>query len=144
MFYILIILFTLLDLLSKKIASLFIAKEVFILWDILTLRLSKNTWIAFSLPITWIFLKLLTVVLIIWITYYYFEKEKYKENNLVKTWYWLIIWWAIGNWIERIFVWNVTDFINIKYFAICNLWDIFITIWVIILLFYYYKNEPRK
>jgi signal peptidase II len=101
------------------------------------LRLIKNSWIAFSLPITWILLKVITIAILIWIFYYYFKHEKIKKGNIINIAYWLILWGARWNAIERILYSEVTDFLRIKYFAIFNFGDIFINIWVLLLLYLY-------
>lgn len=139
-FYIVVILSVLSDYVSKLIAMSQLSNEINIVWDFLRLQLIYNKWIAFSIPISWIILKILTVAIISWITVYYYKNERKRKNNILDIWYGLILWWAIGNWIERIINSKVTDFIAIKYFAIFNFGDIFINIWVIILLIYYFKT----
>lgn len=139
-FYIFVILSALSDYLSKEIAIAKLTNQIEIIWDFLRLQLIYNKWIAFSMPISWIPLKILTITIIIWITIYYYSNERKRKNNILDIWYWLIIWWAIGNWIERIINSRVTDFIAVKYFAIFNFGDIFINIWVILLLIYYFKT----
>ncbi len=134
-FYSSVIISIILDWISKFLSESFLVnKKISIIYDFFTLQLSKNSWIAFSIPIEWIVLKIITVTIICWILFYYFKFEDRKNNAFIQAWYGLIIGWAIWNAIERIFIWKVTDFINIKYFAIFNFADIFINIWVIILL----------
>jgi signal peptidase II len=105
--------------------------------DFLYLQSTKNSWVAFSFPIEWILLKVLTVVLITWIIIFYYRYEWQKEVTAVKIGYGLVIGGAISNAIERIFVGHVVDFIWVKYFAIFNLADVSITIWAILLLLIY-------
>lgn len=96
--------------------------------DYAVLRLVHNTGIAFSLPIEGIVLKVLTIVLIIIIGVYFLRYEKLRDNISVRIAYTLILSGAISNGIERVFLGSVTDFIAVKYFAIFNFADIFITV----------------
>jgi len=87
-----------------------------------------NTGIAFSLPIEGIILKALTIILIIIIGVYFLKYEKLRDNIYTQVAYTLILSGAIGNGIERVYFGAVTDFIAIKYFAILNFADIFISV----------------
>ncbi len=105
---------------------------------------SHNTGIAFSLPITGIPLQILTLVFLIWLIWYYFYEEYPKQSRLLDIWYSLIIAWALSHTYERIFVGYVFDFISVKYFAIMNFADIFISIWAsLIFLFYVLTRKHR-
>ncbi len=146
-FYLISFLSAIFDYISKNISNNYLSEnKIYLLWDYLKLELSKNKWIAFSLPIEWLLLKIITIIIIILITFYYLNFEKEKNKLFIQIWYWLIIWWAVWNAIERIFVWSVTDFISVKYFAIFNFADIFINIWVITLIFsiLYYGKQWNK
>lgn len=145
MFYITFILAIITDYLTKNLAANYLKQDILILWDFLKLKFIKNSWIAFSIPITWNLLKIITLILILWISIHYFKYEKIKKSRLNDIAFGLIIWWAIWNAIERIAYWQVIDFISLKYFAIFNFGDIFISIWVIIILVInFYKNEWEK
>jgi signal peptidase II len=155
MFYFIIIIWVIIDLFTKNLAYKYLQNQVDILWDFLYLQYAENTWVAFS---TQIFgLKYLTILLIIGVFYYYFLEKKninipFNSNEIaeeVRIWnlvlldlsFWLILAWAIWNWIERVFNWNVIDFIGVKYFSVFNLADSFITVWVIIYLYILFKNK---
>lgn len=134
----------LLDQASKYLAEYFLwSSKIHLLGDFLTLSFVKNTGIAFSFPIEGMVLKVLTVVLIIGIMVYYLRHETYKNLFLTKLSYTLILSGAVSNGLERVFVGAVTDFIGVKYFAIFNFADIFITIGAILLFFIYFKHERR-
>ncbi len=140
MFYSVIILWVILDLFTKNLANIYLQKKINILWDFLSLKYVENTWIAFSTQIPG--LKYLTIILIIAIFYYYFlERKKEKKKKLFDLSFWLILAWAIWNWIERIFDSRVIDFISVKYFSVFNLADSFITIWAIIYMYILFKNK---
>ncbi len=138
-FYTSIIISLIIDLITKYLALNLLDKKIEIIWDYFYLEYFENTWIAFSMQLP--FIKKITIILIIWIFYYYFKEEKKKNNKLVDISFWLIIWWAIWNWIERIFNSKVIDFLWVKYFSIFNMADIFITIWAIIYAIHILKNN---
>jgi len=139
MFYLILIIWIILDLYSKNLALNFLQEKINILWDFLYLQYVENTGIAFSTQIP--FLKILTIILIIVIFVYYLnERKKEKNKSLIDLAFWLILAWAIWNWIERILYWKVIDFLWVKYFSVFNLADSFISIWAIILIYYYYKK----
>lgn len=140
MFLYLITFFTIIiDFITKKIALFHLNKDIPIFWEYLKLKLVYNKWIAFSIPLEWIILKIITLLAIILISYYYYKFEKNKKSRLLDLWYALIIGWAISNGFDRFVCWSVIDFISVKYFAIFNFADIFINVWVVIILFYYLK-----
>lgn len=146
MLYIIIVFLVFIDLITKKIAFWELELPHNIIWDFFYLKYVENPWIAFSIPLTWIILKIITIVFIIAIFYYYFTEEKKKNNYLVDTSFAFILWWAIGNWYERVFNWKVIDFLWVKYFSVFNLADVFITIWVFLYLLYLfldYKNKQK-
>jgi len=138
-FYITIIITVIIDLITKLVALNYLQDKIKIIWEYLFLQYYENTGIAFSINIP--FIKVLTIILIIWIFYYYFKEEKSKNSKLIDLSFWLILWWAIWNWIERVFNWKVIDFIGIKYFSIFNMADIFISLWAIILLISILKDN---
>ena len=138
MFYIVIIIWVIIDLFTKNLALSHLQEKVYIFWDFLFLKYIENTWIAFSIQISW--LKYLTIILIIAVFFYYFyEKKTLKNNYLLDLSFWLILAWAIWNWYERMFNEKVIDFIWVKYFSIFNLADSFMTIWAIMYLYVLFK-----
>lgn len=139
--YTTIILWIIIDLLSKKLASIYLLEKINLIWDFLYLKYILNPWIAFWIELNSLILKILTIILIIWIFYYYLREEKKKKNKFIDLSFWLILAWAIWNAYERIFNSQVIDFIWIKYFSIFNLADTYITIWAILYLFIIYKNN---
>ena len=145
MFYIILIIWLILDFITKYLAVIYLQKQINIFWDFLYLKQVYNPWIAFGIEIPSSLLKIWTIALIIWIFYYYRlelkEEEKIKNKNIINISFWLIISWAIWNAYERVFNSKVIDFIWVQYFSIFNLADSFITIWAIILIYYYYNKK---
>ena len=156
-FYIILIIWIILDLFTKNLANTYLQERINILWDFLYLKFTLNPWIAFGIEIYPLLLKIITISLIILIFYYYKyerkgiqgelsckDKREYpgvKNNKLFDVSFWLILAWAIWNWIERIINSNVIDFIWVKYFSIFNLADSYISIGAIIYLYILYKNN---
>jgi len=131
----------LLDFFTKFWAENILGREIHIIPNILSLQYVQNTGIAFSIPLSWIILKIITVILIFTIFWYYWTEEKKKKSQLLDFSYALIITWAIGNGWERVFNGYVVDMISLEYFAVFNLADSYICIGAIGIIYYYYKNK---
>jgi len=116
-----------------------------IFWEYFWFQLSHNNGVAFSLPITGLPLQIITVILVIGILYQYLREEYQKKSLLLDIGFIFIISWALSHAYERIFIGHVVDFIAVKYFAILNFADIFISVWVfLIVCFYVFFQEPRR
>lgn len=133
------------DFLSKQyIQNLFsnwIHEYIPILGEYIGIKLSYNSGIAFSLPITGIPLQIITISLVLGLCIYYFYVEYPKNIRLLDIWYSLILAWALSHTYERVFVGHVIDFISIKFFAILNFADIFISIGACFIIFVYYVRK---
>lgn len=129
------------DTLSKFWAEKLLDEKITLIPWIFFLEYAQNTGIAFSIPLSGVILKVLTLVLIFGIFYYYYTQERWKKSILLHIWYSLIFAGALGNAWERIFRWYVTDFIWVEYFAIFNLADSYISIWACMLLYFYFRNS---
>jgi len=140
-FYKILLSWIFLDLLSKVLANIYLQDQINILWSFLYLGYIENTWIAFSIAIPSLLLKIITIILIWVIFCYYWKEEKKKKNWLIDISFWLILAWAIGNGVERVLRWYVIDFIGVEYFSVFNLADSFITIGAGLYLYYLYKNK---
>ncbi len=152
MFYYTLIIWLILDFISKYYAVIFLQKQVNIIWDFLYLRQVYNPWIAFWIEVPFTILKIWTIWLIIWIFYYYMLELKWEKlkkqqgafsplsTKYLDLGFWLILSWAIWNAYGRVFNEKVIDFIGVKYFSIFNIADSLITIGAIILIYYYYKT----
>ena len=135
MFYTIIVFWVVLDLFTKNLAMQYLQNQINLIWDFLFFKYSINTWIAFSTQVP--FYKIWTIILIFFTFYYYIKERKIEKNKkLLDLVFWLILAGAIWNWIERIFKWEVIDFIWVKYFSIFNLADMFISIGIIIYIIY--------
>lgn len=132
---------------SKIFFSNFLATNQYpILSDFLVLKLRHNTGIAFSLPLEGLLLKAVTIFLIVAILVYFLRYEAHRNRIAVRIGYALVLSGAISNAIERIAFGRVVDFIAVKYFAIFNFADIFISVGAgILFLFYtFYEHSGRN
>jgi len=143
-FYIVLFTSIALDLYTKFISFSHLDKKINIIWDFLYLQLLMNPGIAFWVQLDQIVIKILTICLILWIFYYYFSEERKEKSILTDVAFWMILWGAIWNGIERVFRWEVVDFIWVKYFSVFNIADICITLWAILYIIALYSDTPEK
>ena len=130
------------DVFSKYfISTITTGNYVSLFGEYVWLQLSFNPGIAFSLPITGLPLQIITALLIIGLVIYYVKEEYPKKSIFLDVGYGLILAWAISHGYERIFIGYVIDFISIKYFAILNFADIFISIGACFIFFLYYVRK---
>ncbi len=130
-----------LDTITKFFAENNFISELVLVPNFLSFYYAQNTGIAFSLPLTWTLLKVITVILIFAIFWYYWTQERLKKSINLDISYCFIFAWALGNAWERIYRNYVTDFISVEYFSIFNLADSYITLWAIWVIYYYMKNK---
>lgn len=145
--FFLILSFTLLiatDVATKKFFVSFLWNDYIPLFhDILGLHIAYNSGIAFSIPLSWIALKCITIGIIGYLLYYYWKFDYPKKSPILDIWYIFILSGAFSHAYERIVIWHVIDFIDLKYFAIFNFADIFITVWAFFLFFFYVINYRK-
>lgn len=143
MIYFLIPFLIFIDLFTKYLAKEYLQTPIIIIENFFSLRYVENIGIAFSFPITWLPLKILTILIIWFFLYYYFTEEKHKKNIFVDGSFVLILSWAIWNGYERIWNEKVIDFFAVQYFSVFNLADVFITLWVLLYIFAYYRSLKK-
>jgi lipoprotein signal peptidase len=131
------------DLFTKYLAKEYLQTPIILIENFFSLRYVENIGIAFSFPITWLPLKILTVIIIWFFLYYYFTEEKHKKNIFVDMSFVLILSWAIWNGYERIWNEKVIDFFAVQYFSVFNMADVFITLWVLLYIFAYYRSLKK-
>lgn len=151
-FFLIIAFGVMLDFFSKKFfhgpfQNMFLEGDLYgyfpIVGDIFGIKLIYNTGIAFGLPLTGNFLKIITLAIFGILCYYYIKHEKPKKIFLLDFAFACIFAGAISHVFERIFVGYVIDFFALKNFAIFNFADIFITIGAILFLAYLYIYERK-
>ena len=90
---------------------------------------SFNTGISRSLPVNLILVIVLTVIISTLILILYKKNYIWKRATI------FLIWWTLGNLIDRIFLWGVRDFILVfKRFPVFNLADTFICTWAALII----------
>lgn len=131
---------TSIDLISKAFAKSFLWEPIELIPGWFSLSYHENIGVAFSFPITWIPLKVLTLLLIFWIFVYYVAEERKKKKYSINIAYACIIGWALGNAWERIVHGYVVDFFALEYFAVFNIADASICLGALLLAYCYYKK----
>lgn len=111
-------------------------KKQNIIGEYITLEFALNKWIALSIPLHWLTRDIVTVIGITVVGILFILSLTKNRISIEQTWYLFILSGAISNGYDRIVYWQVIDFINIRWFAICNIADFIISIWVILLLYH--------
>lgn len=101
-----------------------------------------NTGVAFSLPISYLILYPLLII-ILTLLFYLWKKDFNRRSILIWPWA-LIIIGAISNFMDRIRYGGVIDFINIPYFTVLNLSDIYISIGIVWILWFSWFFKKSK
>lgn len=123
--------------------------EIPFIGSFVTLNLHHNNGIAFSLPIVGSPLLIITAILLIgvlarWI-YIIYKNVHFTREQIIEIIALIMIFsGGIGNGYERFIQGYVIDFIDISYFAICNIADIFISfgaILYVILSFFTHERD---
>ncbi len=112
--------------------------------DVLRLRLVHNEGVAFSFPITGTALKILTVALLAYVAYYFFRVEPRRSETGIASLYAAFFAGGLGNAYDRLFIGKVTDFIDVKYFAVFNFADIMVTCSAAAIVLLHFLHERRK
>ncbi len=143
-----IVLLILLDQISKILISRYMIEYNYIkiIPGFLSLTYIKNFGAAFGiLEGKRIFFIIITIIVLAYIIY---EIFKYKNNKYYLISLILIISGIIGNFIDRVFLGYVRDFISFRIFdPIFNIADSFIVVGVIMLIIYSLvgdKNESKR
>ena len=126
------------DLVSKWLAERYLTTPLVFFKGYLTLHVSYNPGIAFSIPIPNVAMILATPILIFAITYLL---VKTCNLNHLATKFALIfmIGGALGNFINRIWNGAVTDFIDFSFFPSFNLADAYLTVGAFLIIVFYGK-----
>ena len=133
-----------LDLFTKYLAQKFLQDWSFDLIFWMKFLLKFNEWIAFSIPITWIFQIILSFVLLGFLIFYVWKNWNLNKKLEIFS-ISLIVWWALWNIYERVLFWQVTDFISMfSWFATFNLADSFVFIWVCLALIIEFSRDINR
>lgn len=127
-----------LDLASKYFAVANLAKPVEIIPNVFRLSVSQNTGIAFSIGIPNEIMVFAAPLLIAAIAYILLKTH--GANDPLMQWCLiLILAGGLGNFINRLSMGSVTDFLELSFWPSFNLADAYLTISVFLLIIYYAK-----
>jgi len=116
--------------------------EYFLLGEWLKLKLAYNTGIAFGLPFNYYLILFLYFFIFIFLVAYLILSYKDKKTiNILSLS--LIIAGAFSNLLDRLYVGQVIDYLDVKYYSILNLADVMIVIGVIFLIFQVCKENKK-
>ena len=134
------IILLLLDQVTKLIARWFFyaPKETL---PFVGLETTQNTGIAFSIPIHPFVITLVTLGVLVYLAWTLAKKELFSWETVSFT---FIFTGAVGNFIDRIFIGSVTDFIRLWELPIFNFADIFIFFGVMLYLWHVLRNAKEE
>jgi len=130
----------LLDQLTKLIARWFFyepAEEL----PFVGLETVQNSGIAFSIPVHPFAITILTLGILAYLAWNLATKELFSWETVSFT---FIFTGAVGNFLDRIFIGSVTDFIRLWELPIFNFADIFIFFGVMLYVSYSLKNAKEE
>lgn len=126
------------DLVTKWLARSYLTTPQVFLGGRLTLGVSYNPGIAFSLPVPNMAMVIATPILIYAIITL-LVKVCNLHHPITKVALMLMIGGAVGNFINRLWVGSVIDFIDFSFFPSFNLADAFLTIGAFLIVVFYGK-----
>ena len=100
-------------------------KSIPVVGDFFKLDLIPNYNIAFSLPLSGIFLNILIILIIIFLLYellFLGQRQEWSKVVLLT----FIIFGAISNMLDRLWYGFVVDYLDLKYFTVFNIADVMI------------------
>ncbi len=102
--------------------------------DFLAFTFTPNYYIAFSLPLSGLFLNILLIIIITGLMLWLFKVIKKPENNYLIFGLFLILLGALSNLLDRLAYGYVIDYFYLQYFSVFNLADIGISIGALLAL----------
>jgi len=135
-----VIFFVALDRFFKIFAFANQAGEVNILGEILKFNYKANFYIAFSLPISGVWLNAAIGLIILLLIYFFVRMWLIGRRDLSACLFAVIV-GAASNLFDRLKYGFVIDYLDLKYFAVFNLADAMIVAGVVLLLISIYKKE---
>jgi signal peptidase II len=118
------------------------SESIKLIGDFFSFSFSANYFIAFSLPISGIFLESAIFILILLMAalFFYLLRKNNNNNAFLLFGLLMIIFGAISNYIDRLKFGFVIDYLYLKYFTVFNLADVLIVCGSILILFQLYKK----
>ncbi|MBI5754793.1 signal peptidase II [Candidatus Peregrinibacteria bacterium] len=131
------------DQLLKNRAEFFFAQKPLVLNSFISFEYTKNTGIAFGIPLTGTLLLIINIIAVIIVMGTLWKIVNFsKKITVVSTA--LIFAGALGNLIDRVQFGFVRDFISIGPWPTFNLADAYITMGIIVLLIFHKKILSLK
>ncbi|MCP4523526.1 MAG: signal peptidase II [Candidatus Gracilibacteria bacterium] len=130
------------DAITKISAKLYLSDTIPLIGDFVYLQYAENPGIAFSVILPPLLLKIMTIVLIIGIFYYYkTERKLYNNFKIYDISFGCILGGALGNAYERIVYEKVIDFFAVQHFSIFNFADAAISIGAVLFIYLLLKQK---
>jgi len=126
------------DQLSKFLVRAYLIEPQRLIGDFLILEKSQNTGIAFGLKVNQNLILLGTIILLFFVLKIV-KKELDMTKRLSQISILLILAGAVSNFVDRLFLSSVTDFISFNFWPSFNLADIFIVVGVLMIVVFYKK-----
>lgn len=140
-YFLIAIFFVILDRFCKILALNDESFKIFGNW--FTFGISKNYYIAFSLPMGGSFLNILILIIIFCLLYFLVYLIKNKKPNESCALFFIIL-GAASNLFDRIRYGFVIDYFDLKFWPVFNIADLMIVGGVIIFLFFNLKERTKK
>lgn len=141
LYFVLAIFFVAVDRFLKVLAAEdYLNSPIKIIKNMFSLYFTPNYHIAFSLPVTGLWLDLLILLIIVILINYYFLFAA-QNKNLEATSLIFIIIGAASNLFDRFKYGYVIDYFDVRFFTIFNLADVMIVGGVIVLLVFYLRKR---
>lgn len=109
--------------------------------DFFTFKFSPNYNIAFSLPLSGIFLNFLILFIIIILLYYFVFL--FFRKKIINYYFGLLILGAISNYFDRVKYGFVVDYFDLRYFTVFNIADIMIVSGCLLLIVNEFKIKKH-
>jgi signal peptidase II len=112
----------------------FSEKSQSLIGDWLSFTFTSNYYIAFSIPLSGLFLNILLIIITTYLIIWLFKIIRRAESSWLIFGLLFIIFGALSNFIDRLAYGYVIDYFYLKYFAVFNLADVAISFGAILAL----------
>ncbi len=133
------------DRLIKQYALINSDSSFNILGDFLTFNFTKNYYISFSLPIKGQFLNIaifiILLLILVYIIYLIINKKRHKYNSIYALLFLSLLLGALSNYIDRLSLSYVIDYLQVKNLSVLNLADIMISVSAFLIILLNIKSD---
>lgn len=133
------------DRLIKQYALINSDSSFNILGDFLSFNFIKNYYISFSLPIKGQFLNIaifiILLLILVYIIYLIINKKRHKYNSIYALLFFSLLLGALSNYIDRLSLSYVIDYLQVKNLSVLNLADIMISVSAFLIILLNIKSE---